>query len=325
MIRPRAIGAAVVLFLSAPALAQSPPPSDSTVTLPTPTGSHPVGARRFHWVDAQRPELSPHVASRPRELLVRVWYPAATRNGVPEPYLPQLETYRDSGCIGPRTAGVAPRVRHAALRDAPPARGTARHPVVVFSTGNGEMEYMYTALMEELASHGFITVLVPHPGIADVVYPDGRVLHRYRRMFDPKPDGWEASLPATLPATLKRAMYDTMYTESAGYLAADIRFVLDQLERMDRTPGDPLGGRIDLSRVATSGHSHGGLIAVEAAATDPRVKACFQLDGAAFGPVRERGLTKPHLLIRPAFDNDGTPRGWPRTRSSDPCARTATR
>jgi dienelactone hydrolase len=278
------------------------------VALPTPTGRYAVGVRRLQLIDSTRAEIEPGAIGR-RAILARLWYPASKSSAVAAPYAPQLDDYRAAGIIGPRTAELLRAVKHAAVDDAPVVTELGRLPVIVFSPGNGELEYMYTALAQELASHGYLFVVVVHPGVSHAVMPDGRAVRRYRRLYDPKPDGWEASLPTTLPANLKRALYDTMYVEAAKYLTADIQLVLDRLTALDGSRSDPLAGRIDAGRIATFGHSYGGNVAVEACYREPRVRACISADGGAFGPVRDSGLSRPYLLIRPAFANDGWPRG----------------
>ncbi len=276
--------------------------------LPRPTGPFAVGVARYQWTDSTRLELDPASPGRSRSLVVRVWYPAAG-NVAPtgSPYVPQLETYAAESLIV-RTRGLVARMRHYAASDAPVAPGSRRFPIVVFSAGNGEMEYMYTALLTELASQGYVVASISHPGVANVVFPDGHVVRRYPRLYDPKPGGWDSAFGTGASVALRRAVYDTMYTEAANYLESDVSLVLDRLAAPHSGTG-PLAGRIDLGKVATIGHSYGGNVAVEACARDPRVSACASLDGGAFGPVRDIGLAKPLMIIRPAYVNDSTPRG----------------
>lgn len=275
--------------------------------LPNPTGPHRVGVRRLHWTDTSRRELGT-TAGEPRALVVRVWYPTTDATGTIDEYLPSLGLYRAAGSVGPRTAERLAAVRSASLLDASLAPG-ARHPIVIFSPGNGEMEHVYTSLAQEFASHGYLFALVVHTGVSDVVYPDGRSLRRYARLYDPKPAGSDAALPPNGLVNLRRALYDTLYTEAAQYLRADISFIIDRFAQEDASAASPFRGRLDLARIATFGHSYGGNIAVEACARDARVKACLQTDGGAFGPVRDEGLSKPYMILRPAFINDGPPRG----------------
>lgn len=278
--------------------------------LPKPTGQYKIANQRFVWTDSTRPEIGDE-GPRPerRAIAVRIWYPTSATGQASGPYVPFLEAYQAAGSIGPRTAGLLRSVVGSSLREGPVAPAAGRLPVILFSPGNGEMEFMYTALAEELASHGYGFVLLMHPGVSDVALEGGRVLRRYARLFDPKPTGWEASLPTTMPANLKRALYDTMYTEAASYLTADVAFAIDQLARLNAPGSGQFAGHLDLNRMAATGHSYGGNIAVEACYRLILIKACAQFDGGAFGPVRDSGLTKPYMLIRPALINDGFPRG----------------
>ena len=73
----------------------------------------------------------------------------------------------------------------------------------------------------------------------------------------------------------------------------DLRVVLNELEQWNRT--DPLfARRLDLTRVATMGHSFGGGAEAEAARTEDRVKVLLLLrvprNSPPFGPGIVRGL-----------------------------------
>lgn len=91
---------------------------------PQPTGEYAIGTRRYHWVDASRPD--PFVpGSDSRELMVQVWYPAASRpRGDPAPYLSSA-ALRDAVAAFFRLPGFLLRnVQNApthAFVDAPPA------------------------------------------------------------------------------------------------------------------------------------------------------------------------------------------------------------
>jgi predicted dienelactone hydrolase len=288
---------------------QNPATQQRQIHLPEPTGPYGVGTRLFHWVDPPRPEIGTPEESDVRELMVAVSYPADVLAGsTPAPYEPRAEVYRSHDLFDDEDLEVVAATSRHAVSDAPVAAGPKRYPILVLSTGNGEMAFMYTALAEELASHGFVIAVLSHPGVASVAYPDGRVLRRYPRLYNPKPEGWDSLLSDDSPLALRRAIYDGYYREARAYLAADVSFVIDQLAALDAGASEALfQGRIDLERVGTIGHSYGGNVAVEACARDPRVKACTVLDGGAFGPIRDEGLERPLMLFRPAFLSDGTP------------------
>src|SRR5439155_7103170 len=51
---------------------------------------------------------------------------------------------------------------HAAL-DAPPLAGRSKLPLLLFSHGYTGLASAYTALLEDLASHGYVVLSVVHP------------------------------------------------------------------------------------------------------------------------------------------------------------------
>jgi hypothetical protein len=63
----------------------------------------------------------------------------------------------------------------------------------------------------------------------------------------------------------------------------DVLFALDQLVLAHSNPENPLAGILDFESLAIAGHSLGGLTASEACKTDPRFKACINLDGLQQG------------------------------------------
>jgi hypothetical protein len=91
-----------------------------------------------------------------------------------------------------------------------------------------------------------------------------------------------------------------------------LRFVLDQLQRLDAGQGVSEGdkkfaGRFDLQRVGVIGHSIGGVAAPEACSDDPRFKASVNMDGHAaslpFFPSKDgNGPRQPFLEL-----TDGPP------------------
>jgi dienelactone hydrolase len=61
----------------------------------------------------------------------------------------------------------------------------------------------------------------------------------------------------------------------------DVRYVLNQIRRLNTTPGDPLAGHIDTTRIAAIGHSAGGYttMGLFTAGHDPSLKAGVVMAG----------------------------------------------
>lgn len=82
--------------------------------------------------------------------------------------------------------------------------------------------------------------------------------------------------------------------------AADQRFVLDQLLQLNDDNGSLFGGRLDLNRVATVGHSTGGQASMRACQLDDRIRACVNLDGGTVDGVLIR-YPGPNATRQPAL------------------------
>jgi dienelactone hydrolase len=157
-----------------------------------------------------------------------------------------------------------------AYQDAPVTAGRQRFPVLVFSPGFGVLPTTYTALIEDIVSHGYIVAgIVPTYFVPVTMFDDGRVVSG--RSLGP--------------------------IISLSTLVGDIVFTLNQLAKMDADTTSALHERLDLERIGLFGHSRGGATSFQAAKEDQRVKAVIDLDGTLLGSVARQGLAKPLALI----------------------------
>ena len=58
----------------------------------------------------------------------------------------------------------------------------------------------------------------------------------------------------------------------------DLKFVVDELARLNGEAGGPFAGKLDLTKVAVAGHSLGGLAALLSIKQEARFKAAVLLD-----------------------------------------------
>ena len=119
-----------------------------------------------------------------------------------------------------------------------PQGATGPVPVVIFSHGLGGSRRGAVYYAEHLASHGYVVVMVQHPG------SDASIWRNIR------PD-----LGNVDRAALDKVVADPMVTINRFL---DIPFALDQLTAMTAAAG-PLHGLLDMSRVGMSGHSFGAV------------------------------------------------------------------
>jgi pimeloyl-ACP methyl ester carboxylesterase len=270
--------------------------------LPNPTGPFSVGKVTLHVIDSARTGANP-VGRGPRELMLDIWYPAAPGAGATVPYV-DVAAF-DAGFNGflqnELGAGYdalkGKTLQTHAHENAPFASDLKRAPLLFFSHGGGMVSQFYTVQLEELASHGYVVAAINHPYDAGLtVFPDGR-----RIIVDTA--GWNAAKTEADRTEKSRRRIEVA--------AADIRFALNALGRLDRTSkGQPFAGRVDFSRVGAFGHSMGGEAAARACQLDPRFRACSNQDGAiGWAPFELDasgwGMDQAFLLI------ERLPKGFP--------------
>jgi dienelactone hydrolase len=250
-----------------------------TVALPTPTGPYAVGRTRFDWVDPSRPDIVDTGSSSKREIVVWVWYPAApTGKNVAVDWLPgkwgdlyasELRRVQPDEVQPATPAGMQPVLAHA-YQDAPVTAGREKYPVLVFSPGFGVLPTTYTALIEDIVSHGYVVAgIVPTYFVPVTMFDDGRTAAG--RSLGP--------------------------VVSLSTLVGDVGFTIDRLTVINAEPTSPLRGRLDLERVAAFGHSRGGATSLQAAKQDPRITAAVDIDGTLLGSVAQLGIAKPVAII----------------------------
>jgi predicted dienelactone hydrolase len=236
------------------------------LALPRPTGNKPVGSTSLYLKDTSRPD--PWVPSVPyRELMVSLFYPAASSHGPRTRYMTAEESAAllEDGGLTDLPPDLLTTVRTNSVRN---ARPVGRSPLVVLSPGYTKPRATLTALAEDLASRGYVVAVVGHTyENYGTSFPDGRFLGCASCEVDHLPGFWE---------------------KLAQGRAKDVSFVLDELLRRYR--------QIDPSRIAMGGHSAGGGSATTALVADERIKAGFDIDGRGYIPLTEN-LNRPFLYL----------------------------
>lgn len=266
-----------------PGAKSGPPPfASARLSLPAPTGPYRIGAVALHLVDRSWPD--PYLPDqRPRQLMISLWYPAEPGNGRPAaPYMPAKAAAHFAAQLHVSTP-VMTNLRTHAGSEAPALPSRTGWPVVLFSPGEGLDRSSATALVEQIASDGFVVVTIDHTyEAAEVEFPDGHLALR------------EIHGTAVNPA------------REQAVRVIDERFVLSRLAMLHQG-ADPdadhhtipagLAATLDLTRVAAIGHSLGGATSAELAYEDHQIRSVADLDGALFGPVVGHGLTQPFLIM----------------------------
>lgn len=284
----------------------TPEPGDVAITLAEPTGPFPTGTALVHLRDRNRADpLDP--AHRPREVMAQLWYPARPGAGQPlAPYAPPGEVAGlDAFYPDEVPAGAFDATTHSRL-GAPVRPGV--HKVVFFHHGLCGFRTDATAVNEQLASLGFVVVALASTHESPAVeFPGGRVEPTTDQEFCRA--GGDPFSPAG-QAVLRRLL---------DVRVADTRFVLDQLERINRganpdASGTPLprglAGSMDTGQVGMYGHSFGGGTAAAVLRADSRFVAGVDLDGFIIGDVATHGLDKPFLVLGSWFHDQELDESW---------------
>lgn len=266
-------GALLAVAIAAAARADEP----LGLEIPELTGKNEVGTRSFQLIDRSRPAGFDQTGER--RLMVQVTYPRKRGAGAcrAAPYLPNGTAGRLLSYLalaGPvevdtRTCAGGPVIRR-------------RLPLVVFSHAYTADRAVYTSLVADLASRGFVVVSIDHTSDAFAVeFPDGTVV-----------DGVYGS-----PLNSK-AITEPELVALIDVRVDDVRFVTTWLLEQNRSHTSWLRHRIDPKRIGIFGHSLGGATAARVATVDRRFRVSSDVDGSLYG---EWPLTfessKPFLLF----------------------------
>jgi len=307
------IALAFLLVSTAFASAQTPAP---LFELPAPTGKSAVGTTRWVVTDTSRDEL--FAPGRKRDIEIVAWYPAAAPSSQPAPYIrdgmEEVQSFARLAKLGDAFDGLAAVRTHATL-DAAPASSPGRFPVILFQHGYTGLPSSHTALMEDLASHGWAVLNLIHPYeatgamLADgtvVTFTDEKNAMRSGIMDVLNEWGPEGATMEKITAAPDDAERETLMR---GYLTllkntdqVVKRWTLDARYALDHLPASGAPGRIasklDLSRLGAAGHSMGGVAGAQFCVEDRRCKAALNLDGIPqYGTMIDTPMPAPFLMV----------------------------
>src|ERR1700716_1749764 len=196
------------------------------LTIPTPTGSYPVGRAIYDWTDDATLDMLAPVPGTKRELLVWIWYPSVggQADSMMEDYVPAQMRPKGDYASAPLIFRLLTRdpskVHGHSLRDSDLSRKQRSYPVAILRAGASAQSANYSTLAEDLASHGYIVVAFDAPYRTNVVvFPDGRGMTR-RPENNP-----ELAIGAADSASLINKLLAAW--------TGDIAFVLDRLQRLN--------------------------------------------------------------------------------------------
>ena len=251
-----------------------------------PTGDYAIGVKTYHLIDTSRPENFTQDPDDYREMMVQVWYPVEpTEELYQTPAAPYMDPFTFQWLKGrsPIPLITIPDTAHTFVHPhgfVSPEIATSSQPfpLILFSHGYDGVYQIYTSLIEELVTNGYVIVSINHPYIAGItVFPGNRTVNVSVIPSDPQQR--EAWLQLG-----QRSVVD------------DAKFVLDFVQELNNS--DPMfAGRFDTSHVGMYGHSFGGGATAICCYEDNRFTAGLTLDGFFSSENIAGGMSAPFLMM----------------------------
>jgi len=259
---------------------------------PEPTGKFSIGTTVLEFNDPTRKEIYSENPGDTRTLVVRFFYPAkVTSSEKKYPYLgakmPFFQQHIASQYhLTHATSKLLLRnINTHSYIDAPVAKEQQEYPVILFSHGGfGYPSDMYSVILENLASHGYIAAAIDHPYFNGLtLYKSGKVVteQKLSSQFNKMSQQEQKVFLATIVETFK----------------ADLAFLVGELAKLNENQSSIFYHHLDLNRIAAMGRSAGGTTAIEFCRTDDRCKAAIDLDGWYDHVIGHEPINKPLLLV----------------------------
>ena len=271
----------------------------SKIQLPKPSGQYNVQVTSTKLVDDSRIDpFSPDNSER--ALMVSSFAPMICDNTEYVQYMqPAVAVANDAqfASVGIQKGTFESFQIESCLKPHPIIRN---FPLVIFSPGLGISRLLYQAMLQDVASHGYVVVSVDHPYDTNVVeFPDGKVIKGEPGKIASNPD-------------LMRQAFETR--------VADLGFVLEELQKTDQhVVPRSLSGKISFDHISAAGHSFGGAATAQAMYNNSQYAGGINLDGVMFGPVVSEGFNQPFLEFSSMTTSQKRNNTWTEFLSSLTC------
>ncbi|MCK5774711.1 MAG: hypothetical protein KAH25_00960, partial [Bacteroidales bacterium] len=250
-----------------------------------------------------------------RRIYVKIWYPAMNTQGmIPDLYLQNYSAELIHGIFQSKDfseewLAEIKKQRTNSYPNADLDTSKEQFPMIVFTPGYYfGMAELYSAYMEELASHGYIVCSVNHPYEQPYIsFPDEDIYIKKKRtqwaylqlVFA----NWFHFRNTESKEKIEKTTryYHKMlhrFNKALDYWVDDTKFFLDYLETHARAHTNNVVKAIDMDRIGGLGQSFGGAVIGQLCLRDERVKAGINLDCFQFGDVIDEPLKQPLLLIQ---------------------------
>lgn len=301
----------------------------SCFIVPEPTGPFVTGAQDMEFVDNTYPSPFSEDDSG-RRIMFRIYYPvcnrtdyiaenntcAGTELGRRRRYFEQgeWEAYFGSVINDTELVMFAESLETFSYLNAPMVTELGPRPILIYAHGATAWVSDNTALMEELASHGFAAFALGLPGFAStVVYPNGDVASVHNDFIAALSHPDSSLLPLSEQIQTRYDKIVSMMTSQDGVAAFLPRYRDDMLAMVDHLL-DPLlnntllkqlVGEDDLQGLIYMGFSFGGAAAGSAAHQDERANGAVNMDGLHYSTdLLGQNISVPFLTFAQNYVRD---------------------
>ncbi|MBN2219942.1 MAG: hypothetical protein JW697_06665 [Kosmotogaceae bacterium] len=241
--------------------------------MPLPEGPHEVGFRSYEVSNPQPTSVAEINFSDPGKIRLDIWYPAgdvseALRKGWIDNDPLVFQGFEIMTGYPRELFEHIYRVKTNSFVEAPPVEDSSIWPIMILLLGWSSISELHTSLAESLASAGYFVVSIEHPGACAVVSFSNGDVHYFlgNDLLEKLPEGTRESKVGML----------------SKYLARDIDYAIEYLQRMNCDPSSDFFERINMNNIGLYGHSGGGAVAIQYALVNsdvPMVLADPTLEG----------------------------------------------
>jgi dienelactone hydrolase len=281
--------------------------------IPAPAGKYLIGTTSYAFTDPSRVEQHAADPTARRQVVVRIWYPAASVEGrAATPYFTPALVSALGKYMGIPRFILSTSPSHSFL-DAPINTEEGSWPIIVFAHGFGSFDRQNQSQMEEFASDGYVVVSLNFTYESVVCeFPDGRAIEqssggdvklikdlskdqkalaqRIAGLFKAIHDAQDREARLAALERLRDDPYFQAMRPAMETRFADAVFVLEHMAELNELP--IRGGRLDERRVGFYGHSFGGALAIEIALRRPDlVSAVADMDSVFIDSSRSGLVT----------------------------------
>jgi dienelactone hydrolase len=275
--------------------------------LPEINGEYEVGTTDLLF-EFDREEVITEEPSDRRKIVAKIWYPSVETNDQRDLYIDQggRHGFAQKYGLPDGTFSYLDKIETNVYRGTSVAK--EKFPVLIFSHGYNSKANNYYALLNEVASHGYVIVALNHTyESTGSTFPDGsEVYFDYDYAREIESGTWETMAPV-IEAFQKDLSYEERHPivkkglESyfvGGMVerwAQDISDAVSELENLNASGF--LKDKLDLNNIGVFGHSRGGGAAGEALLTDDRINAGANIDGVQWGRIVNTSFDDPFLYV----------------------------